>query len=67
METEKGRFSEGQEENGDSEEKHTKGHFSEGQEKNHDMDAHGHFSEGQEKTAEHSADKEREGTFSDEA
>jgi hypothetical protein len=66
METEQGRFSEGQEQNGDSEEKHMTGHFSEGQEKSHDSSAHGHFSEGQEKTEEHSADKERKGSFSDE-
>jgi len=65
METEEGRFSEGQEKNGDAEEKHTTGHFSEGQEKDHDMDAHGHFSEGQEKTEEHSDDKEHKGSFSD--
>ena len=67
MEKEQGRFSEGQEENGDSAEKHTTGHFSEGQEEHHDMDAHGHFSEGQEKTAEHSDDKESMGSFADES
>ena len=65
METEQGRFSEGQEKDDDAEEKHTTGHFSEGQEKDHDMDAHGHFSEGQEKAEEHSTDKERKGSFSD--
>ena len=65
METEEGRFSEGQEKDAETKEKHTTGHFSEGQEKTHDQDAHGHFSEGQEKTEEHSADKEHKGTFSD--
>jgi hypothetical protein len=67
METEQGRFSEGQEQNGDSEPKHTTGHFSEGQEQHHDMEVHGHFSEGQEITDEHSADKERKGSFADES
>jgi hypothetical protein len=66
METEEGRFSEGQENEDDSAEKHTTGHFSEGQEKTHDMDSHGHFSEGQEKADEHSPDKERKGSFADE-